>query len=180
MFARNRWTVWAAGLALLVPLAVAGCDREHPTGKEHPAEHPSGAAKRIALEDVAAAIEAYVKPQSGAIKIEDPASGKRLELALVKVHRDRLATLGNDVYFACADFKAPDGTLYDIDMFMKGAAPNALTFSEMAIHKVAGKERYTWYEEGGVWKKKTLEPAAPPAEKPKPAAEHPKGAEHPK
>ena len=171
-------TICLASAAVLL-FAGAACDHEHPTGPEHPAEHPSsGGQAAVTLDDVAEAIEAYVEKQGGTIEVTDPTSGEKVKLALDKVHRERLATIGNDVYFACADFKAPDGTAYDIDMFMKGKTPDALTFTEMTVHKVAGKARYTWYKEGGVWKKKFAEGAAPAA--PEPPQEHPAGAEHPK
>ena len=50
---------------------------------------------------------------------------------------DRLTGLGNDVYFACADFQASNGKVYDLDIFMNGKSsenlgvlPNAACFSK--------------------------------------------------
>ena len=97
-------------------------------------------------------------------------------MTLDKVHRDRLSKVGKDTYFACADFRTPEGKIYDLDVFMKGPDKDNLTFSEFMVHKEAGKERYTWYEQGGVWKKKPVGTA--PEQPKKRPTEHP--SEHPK
>src|SRR5260370_4980439 len=78
--------------------------------------------------------------------------GKDLALDLVKVHDDRLSSLGSGNYFACVDMKATDGTIYDIDFFMAGQ-PASMTVTETSVHKINGKPLYNWKEEGGVWKK---------------------------
>ena len=78
--------------------------------------------------------------------------GKDLALDLIKVHDDRVSSLGNGKYFACVDMKAADGTTYDIDFFMTGK-PGAMKVTETSVHKVNGKPLYNWKEEGGVWKK---------------------------
>ena len=111
----------------------------------------------------------------------DEKAGEELKLTLDKVHRKRLSKVGWNQYFACADFKTPDGKIYDLDVFMRGTNKDNLTFSKFSIHKEAGKERYTWYEKGGIWKKKAVgEPVEEhPKEYPgKPRREHP--SEHPK
>jgi len=78
--------------------------------------------------------------------------GKNLALDLVKVHNDRLSSLGGDKYFACVDMKAADGTIYDIDFLMAGQ-PGSMTVTETSVHKINGKALYNWKEQGGVWKK---------------------------
>jgi len=78
--------------------------------------------------------------------------GKNLALDLIKVHNDRLSSLGGDKYFACVDMKAADGTIYDIDFLMAGQ-PGSLTVTETSVHKISGKPLYNWKEQGGVWKK---------------------------
>ena len=77
---------------------------------------------------------------------------KDLALDLVKVHDDRVSSLGNSKYFACVDMKAADGTTYDIDFFMAGK-PGAMKVTETSVHKINGKPLYDWKEKGGVWKK---------------------------
>ena len=93
--------------------------------------------------------------------VEDPETGKNLELVLLKVHKDRLSAVGDDLYFACADFKANDDKVYDLDVFMNGKSAEELSFSEFLVHKEEGKERYGWQEEKGVWKRVQLEPEEP-------------------
>src|SRR5438477_5520319 len=77
---------------------------------------------------------------------------KDLALDLIKVHDDRLSSLGGGKYFACVDMKATDGTIYDIDFFMTGQ-PGSMRVTETSVHKVNGKPLYNWKEEGGVWRK---------------------------
>ena len=64
---------------------------------------------------------------------------------------DRLTGIGNDTYFACADFKASNGKVYDLDIFMNGKKANALDVTEIIIHKEDGAPRYGWREKGGIW-----------------------------
>ena len=178
-------------LTILVSVGFVGCEKH-----EHPAEHPEGAAEAAALtkDQLADAVEAYVakvaKLHGGYFLAMDEKTGKELKLKLDKVHRKRLSKVGKDLYFACADFVTDEGKVYDLDVFMKGSDKDNLTFSEFSIHKEAGKERYTWYEQGGVWKKKSIglpteehpkeHPKEDPKEHPKEdTKEHPKESEHP-
>jgi hypothetical protein len=152
---------------------------EHPTGKQKPA---------LTKEQLADAIEAYIKKgadANGNFSITDEKTGEKIPMKLEKVHRERLAKVGAEEYFACVDFKCPEGKVYDVDFFMKGTAKDNLTFTEFMIHKVDGKPRYTWHEENGVWKRKPVESAEQPKEKPKAEPNEPKEKpkehpEHPK
>ncbi len=172
-----------AAIVILICLGAGltvGCDSndEHPAGNpaEHPAEHPEGkeTAPSLTKDQLADAIEAYVNEQSaksdGYFIVEDDKTGEQLKLKLDKVHRKRLANVGKDKYFACADFTTDAEKVYDLDVFMTGTTKDNLTFSEFSVHKVAGKERYTWHENRGVWIKKPIGEEA--------GGEHPK--EHPK
>jgi hypothetical protein len=151
--------------------------------QEHPAEHPGGKKKSaLTKEELAQVIEAYVKKDAalkgGFFLVYDSAAKKPLVLTLEKVHKERLSKVGDEVYFACADFKTPEGKIYDLDIFMKGPDKDNLKITEVSVHKEAGKERHTWFEEGGIWKKKPVGGAREAAESPVSAKkEHP--AEHP-
>ena len=90
------------------------------------------------------------KSSDGKFHVEH--EGKDLALDLIKVHDDRLSSLGEGKYFACVDMKATDGTTYDIDFFMSGT-PGDMKVTETSVHKVNGKPFYNWKEENGVWKK---------------------------
>lgn len=149
---------WLAA-ALLAAAGLAGGlgaqAQEHP---EHPQEHP-GSKPRAAVsrEALGQAIRDYVtkdsKLKGGYFLVWDGVAKKTLVLTLEKVHDDKLAQVSPGVYFACADFKALDGATYDLDIFMAGESATELTTTEIAVHKENGKERYTWAQEGGLWKK---------------------------
>src|SRR6266849_70284 len=128
---------------------------EHPKKSEHPKDKKQAGLTKA---DLGAAIKTWTEKEAtrndGWLKVEDPVQHKTLELKLEKVHDDRLSQVGPDVYFACADFVEKDGTKYDIDVFMQGKAKDDLRETEVSVHKVNGKERYTWFEESGTWKKK--------------------------
>jgi hypothetical protein len=144
---------------------------------EHPAEHPEeqhGSKPGITKGELGDAVRDYVEKDSalkgGYFLVYDKKAGESLALSLLKVHEDRLSSIGRDVYFACADFKTPEGKVYDLDIFMKGHDKDNLAVTEVSVHKEAGVERYTWREEGGVWKKSHMEGSATEQEHP---AEHP-------
>jgi len=156
------------------PEGEPGEDEEHPEGEgaeaeEHPEgegeEHPEGeeppaqaAAEPLTIDELADAITEWVATESiaggGYLVIEHPDTGESLELTLDQVHRERLSRVGEQTYFACADFVGRDGTLYDLDVFMEGSTPETLETTEVTLHKVDGEARYTWYEEDGLWKKR--------------------------
>jgi hypothetical protein len=127
-------------------------EKEHP--EEHP-EHPEDAAA-MTVEGLAEAITAYIENDSklkgGYFLVFDGVDKKALQLKLVKVHQDKLASLGDSVYFACTDMKASDGTVYDVDFFMKDSGHGIMT-TEVSIHKKSGKARYGWKESDGIWSK---------------------------
>ncbi len=130
--------------------------QEHP---EHPTDKPMTEEAKLTKDSLADAIQAWVNDQSrilGSFMVYDAVAKEPLALTLDHVHRERLASLGNDVYFACADFKAQNGKMYDIDVFMQ-KTEDGLKATDVSVHKVDGKARYTWAEDGGVWKKKPVE-----------------------
>lgn len=145
----------------LITLSIAQEHPEHPkkkqVKKEHPKEHPQKeAATPITKNNLAGAIVRYVKSKSNKkmrFIIEDEINNKELQLKLLKVHKERLSHVGNDTYFACADFKDKDGKIYDLDVFMHGKTVEDLAFRKFHVHKEEGLPRYGWKEEEGVWKR---------------------------
>ena len=118
---------------------------------------PSGqaATKQVSPADISAGIKkdiASKSKKSSDKKFHTEYKGKDLALDLVKVHDDRVSSLGNGKYFACVDMKAADRTTYDIDFFMTGN-PGAMKVTETSVHKINGKPLYDWKEKGGVWKR---------------------------
>lgn len=154
----GRWLVAASVPLILGASQEATAQEKHP---EHPKkEHPEGKQAGISKADLASSIKAWVEKESAAnggwLTVEDPVQNKTLQLKLDKVHDDKLAQVKPDEYFACADFVEKDGTKYDIDVFMQGKTKADLKETEVTVHKVNGKERYTWFEENGIWKKKAV------------------------
>jgi hypothetical protein len=155
----------AAAVALYFPPTMSVFAQEHP---EHPkkkeetkkAEHPehpkkAGEEKEVTKAEISTGIKNHIRAESKKSsdqKFHTNYEGKDLALDLIKVHDDRLSSLGEGKYFACVDMKATDGTVYDIDFFMSGE-PGDMKVTETSVHKVNGKPRYNWKEEGGVWKK---------------------------
>jgi len=143
--------------------------KEHPAKqdaaakKEHP-EHPANPAKAmssvVTKEMMGEAITHHIskdaKLKGGYYCVYDGKASAPLALTLDKVHQDKLAKVSEGLYFACSDFKATNGTMYDLDFFMK-ATPMGLMVSEVAVHKEAGKPRYGWVEKDGVWSKQAMQ-----------------------
>ncbi len=170
-------------LAFVTIVGLTYAQTEHPEGKEHPSkEHPKdqSAKKQLTIEEFADAAEQYIKRKSqaneGYFPVKDKMQGKTLKLKLQKIHRKRLAHLGNDEYFVCANFEGQDGKTYDIDIFMKGTNKNNLEATRKpTVHKINGDARFSYYKnDKGIWKRKGKEKYN------KKAKEHPKGSEHPK
>jgi hypothetical protein len=170
---------------LLIWSTSAVIAQEHP---EHPQEKKKGEhsdhleqakAEKVTLtvNELAVAVKDYVEMEAeendGYFSVKDDQQNKTLQLELTKVHEERLASLGDNVYFVCADFKGTDGNTYDIDIFMEGTSKDNLEATETSVHKMNGKERYTWHEEKGLWKKKSMGKTKKTSEHP----EHPEGKE---
>jgi hypothetical protein len=171
-----RFSRILSGVLLAGAIAATGA-----IAQEHPREHPTGRKTvRLTKETLAQAIERYVDQESrlkgGYFLVYDAEAKAPLVLKLKLVHKERLATIGEGVYFACADFTTPEGKVYDLDIFMKGSDPDHLTVTQITVHKEEGKPRYTWYEEDGVWKMRPV--GRHGVEHPK-GKEHPEGSEHP-
>ncbi|TAK64987.1 MAG: hypothetical protein EPO24_02965 [Bacteroidetes bacterium] len=136
---------------------------EHP--KEHPKEHPEKDASKdspnkevkVTKELIGDAISSYISNDAmlkgGYFTYYDKVTKTPLVLTLDKVHKDKLAVVDEGLYFACTDFKATDGKMYDLDFFMK-LGKKGLEVSEVMVHKVEGEPRYGWYEKEGKWIRK--------------------------
>jgi hypothetical protein len=150
----TRYVAVLAGALLLA--ASPGFAQEHPAGHEHPekGEHPTEKAKTVSTADLDKAIKARIaektKSDGGVFKVEDKVLNKTWELTLVKVHTDKLTPLSADTYFACTDFKAKDGTLVDVDFYLK-SQDGKLVITDTTVHKINGKPRFNYVEKNGVW-----------------------------
>lgn len=153
---RRLLAVSLAASLFCLPLA-AQEHPEHPKKGEHP-EHPKDSeAGALTVEELAEAIEEFIEEdmdlKGGWFLVYDAADKQVLQLTLAKIHTDKLAHLGNDIYFACTDMRAADEVVYDLDFFMERREDGSLAAHEISVHKKAGKARYGWQEEKGIWKK---------------------------
>jgi len=146
-----------------MPLLAAG---DHPGSPQQPqlqqfpqttsrAQQNSMQTREVSKADISAGIKRHIAndtKKSNDRKFHVKYQNKDIALDLVKVHDDRLSSLGGGKYFACVDMKAANGTIYDIDFFMAGQ-PGSMRVTETSVHKVNGKPLYNWKEENGVWKR---------------------------
>ena len=121
-------------------------------------EHPMGsmpAESKVDKDILAREIREYVEADTalkGGFFVRDKAAGKTISLTFRRVHDDKLCQINEKICFACADFVAADGTLYDLDFFVShGKGPDRV--SEITVHKVAGVGRYDWEQRDGRWMK---------------------------
>lgn len=120
--------------------------------QEHP-EHPTNkkaAKKGYTIDDLDKAIRGAIasKETNGVYQLKD--GDKTWDLKLDKVHRERLARVDENTYFACTDFKSTDNHTVDVDFFMKDDGEK-LVMSDATLHKVDGQPRYNWQEKDGYW-----------------------------
>ena len=139
---------------LLILISLTYLFSEHP---EHPSEHPTTKkAPKLTISELAVAIENYIQNDialKGGFYIYDKNNNEILDLTLAKIHKERLSNIGGDTYFACADFQASNGKVYDLDVFMMGKSQDNLNVTEINVHKENGKARYLWKNKRGIWVK---------------------------
>lgn len=140
--------------------------------QEHPTEHPTKAKKvkkaqaekpteakagAVTIDQMSQAITDFIssdaKLKGGFFLCYDASAKKTLQLTLDKVHKERLSQVGDNLFFACSDFKSASGKMYDLDFFME-SKDGQLAVTEIMIHKEDGKARYSWFEKDGVWNRK--------------------------
>ncbi len=144
-------------LALVVVFCFAGAAALR--AQEHPQEHPkksTSATKPISVATLEQSIKDQVsekaKADGGKLAVKDDVLNKSWQLDLVKVHTDKLTQLDDKTYFACVDFKATDGTLVDVDFYMKNDN-GKLSLSDTTVHKINGKPRFNYEKKGNFWER---------------------------
>ncbi len=160
----TRLTIAGAVLLFFAP-ALPILAAEHPAPVTHlpttlqvPAsatEQPQARAKEVSRADISDGIKKHIGSEtkkSTDRKFHVKYGGKDLALDLIRVHDDRVSSIGSGKYFACVDMKATDGKTYDIDFFMTGQ-PGNMKVTETSVHKINGKPLYNWKEVNGIWKK---------------------------
>jgi len=101
----------------------------------------------IVTGDIQAGIEKHIAEQvaRGGGYFAVPFEGRDLQLKLVRVHVEYLASLAPQRHFACVDMVSADGQFYDIDFFLDGD-PGAMSVSETTVHKLNGRPYYLWQQ----------------------------------
>ena len=153
----TRLMISVAALLLAASVKAAEHPKEHPTTQEHPATPASPAEpakvgskpwiKQMNKEYVRAVEDAIAKAKSsGGFKVHDEKLNKDWSLTLDRVHKDRIAYLGNNAFFACADLKssAPgDKSKVDLDFYATKTG-DSWKIDRILVHKIDGKARYTY------------------------------------
>jgi hypothetical protein len=141
-------------MAVLAAVLLGGCRKgAGPNG--------DGEGKGVKDEDVVRAVEEYINEKTGTsggvFVIFDEELQREARLRLHEVMWDHLGRVSADTYFACAEFVTDDGDIYDVDVFVQQEGEE-LVFREMMIHIVNGEERYKWYKEGDLWRRRPVRP----------------------
>ncbi|OFX13377.1 MAG: hypothetical protein A2Z18_01895, partial [Armatimonadetes bacterium RBG_16_58_9] len=169
---RSTKTIIAA-LLIAAVVITAGCGkRERKSAPEHPsflmparpvllqAQHPgpgqeshpapgAEADPEELRERFSRIVEEYVaevaKENDGTFVIYDNVLHRVWKLKLARIHKDKIVPLGENRYFACADFDELGGSAkLDLDFYASGSPEWNVT--EALIHKVNGSPRYTYDE----------------------------------
>ena len=112
---------------------------------------PTPASKKFYVEDIKAAMLAYITAQvdaAGIFHLRDEKTGEVLALKFVKIH-DPVRRIGSDTYFACTDFHVLDtpDKLYDLDFWMNPQS-GELRIYDAKVHKEPRwSVIYGWYKQ---------------------------------
>ena len=115
------------------------------------ASAPATSANKFYVEDIKAAMTAYIAAEvdaAGVFHLRDDKTGEVLALKFVKIH-DPVRRIGSDIYFACTDFHVvgtPD-KLYDLDFWMNPHS-GELEIYDSKVHKEPRWSLiYGWYKQ---------------------------------
>jgi transglutaminase superfamily protein len=132
----------AVVLTLLLCAMFAACKKEQQQAQSKPASAPIS---NVVTGDIKEGIENHINEQvrlgKGSFKL--PFKDKDLQLKLVRIHIEYLATLGPQSHFACVDMVGKDGEFYDVDFFMEGD-PGSMKVTKTMVHKINGQPLYLW------------------------------------
>lgn len=125
---------------------------EHPKGHEHPKDHEHPVDSKEFNKQISQEYTRTVQTHVGAaggFSVKDEALKRDWSLKLLKVHKDKVVPLGGNRFFACADFKAAgkgEKDKLDLDFYASRDEKGKWTVLDIFIHKLNGKERYTYNE----------------------------------
>ncbi len=154
-------TQLAVGMRRVVPAVVVFCFACASCG-EHRTEVMPAPQARVVTADIQAGIEKHIEEQShlGEGYFRLSFNDRELQLKLVRVHIEYLASLGPRRQFACVDLAGTDGEVYDVDFFLEGDA-DSMQVTKTSVHKINGQPLYAWeQQEDRTWHRVPVENAA--------------------
>jgi hypothetical protein len=84
-------------------------------------------------------VRAQITANGDRITLPDPTRGAPVDLVFDHVH-DGVETTEGGRQVVCVDFRASDGTLYDVDYYVaRPPAGGDILVQDTVVHKVAGK-----------------------------------------
>ena len=133
------------GYSCGISLAAEHGGKEHGGVERGGKEHGEAAVSEPSADQIRAAMSGYVAEKSkktGTFDVYDQETGKTRNLSLIKVH-ERVGKTGN-YYYSCADFKdTGSNEMLDLDLDVENKY-GKLSVVDVRIHKLNGKERYTY------------------------------------
>ncbi len=121
-----------------------------------PGGHSSWNPKNVE-QDLKAFIQNEQTKSNGLFVMKDEISQMDRQLTLDKIHTQKIVKLNNGTSFVCADFKDKGGDKVDVDFFMTPSTNGAVEkVDKVQIHKINGKERYTYVQKNGSWVQQTV------------------------
>lgn len=140
----KRALILLISIAMLLWVPAITFSAEH-GGTEMKKEHGGKAVAAPSAHDIHKAMNDYIAGKSkatGTFDVYDAEIGKARTLKLSRIH-DRVGKSGK-YYYSCADFKdTVSGETVDLDLDVSESG-GSLSVIDVRIHKVNGKERYTY------------------------------------
>ena len=128
------------GTSLLAAVICTGCNSSTAEKPDFESNVVTGDIER----EIKGHIDEQVRLGEGYFKLAF--KEKELQLKLVRVHVEYLATLGVTSHFACVDLAGVDGEFYDVDFFLAGDE-NGMTVTKTMVHKINGQPLYVWEQQ---------------------------------
>ncbi len=143
--AAQRTAIWRSAQAVLILLASLSLLSVGAAAESSAAESVEPYVPNIVTGDIKAGIEKHIAEQieAGGGYFRVPFEGEELELKLVRIHVEYLASLAPQRHFACVDMASADGQFYDVDFFLEGD-PGEMVVTETTVHKLNGVPYYLW------------------------------------
>jgi hypothetical protein len=130
------------------------CDQKH---KEEKAKDKTGWNAKQVEQDLVSFINGKATQSGGRFAVNDELSEQTRQLKLKKIHTEKIMEMRDGTSFVCADFTDATGELVDVDFFMQPSSTGTVDqVTQVQIHKVNGKQRFTYVLDEGKWLQKAV------------------------